>query len=100
VVRYYAEVNEEALDSAIQGHHRTDVVKSLEISFSFPHRTSLPFCCCMVIGCVALRDWSTSAYRPVVATGGPGVDHSSFGFCTVYFNFVSHGQLAITGGIS
>jgi hypothetical protein len=92
------DVNEEAMDSGIQVHHRTDVVKSLEISFSFPHCPSLPFCCCLVIGHVALRDWNTSAYRPVVVTGGLGVDHSSFGFRTVYFNFGSHGQLAITGG--
>jgi hypothetical protein len=35
----------------------------------------------------------------VVVTGGPGVDHSSFGFRTVYFNFGSRGQLAIAGGI-
>ena len=36
MVRYYAEVNEEALDSGIQGHHRADVVKSLESSSPFP----------------------------------------------------------------
>jgi hypothetical protein len=98
VVRYYAEVHEEAMDRGIQGHHRADVVKGLEISFSFPHRPSLPFCCCMVIGRVALWDWNTSVYRPVVVTGGPGVDHSSFGFRTVCFNFGSRGQLAIAGG--
>jgi hypothetical protein len=47
-------------------------VKSLEISFSFPHCPSLPFCCCLVICHVALRDWNTSAYRPVVVNGGKG----------------------------
>jgi hypothetical protein len=52
----------------------------------------------MVIGRVALRDWNTSAYRPVVVTGGPGVDHTSFGFRSVYFNFGSRGLGAITGG--
>jgi hypothetical protein len=34
-MRYYAEVNEEALDSGIQGHHLADVVKSLETSSPF-----------------------------------------------------------------
>jgi hypothetical protein len=83
VVRHYAEVNEEAMDGVIQGHHRADVVKSLEISFPFPHLSSLPYCCCIVIGRVALRDWNMSVYRTVVVTGGPGVDHSSFGFRSV-----------------
>jgi hypothetical protein len=101
VVRYYAEVNEEAVESGIQSHHRADDVKSLEISFSFPHRPSLPFCCCcMLIGRVAMLDWNPSTYRSVVVTGGPGVDLSSFGFLTVYFNFGSRGQLTIAGGIS
>jgi hypothetical protein len=52
----------------------------------------------MVIGRVALWDWNTSAYRHVAVTGGPAVDHSSFGFRIVYFKFGSRGQLAITVG--
>jgi hypothetical protein len=52
----------------------------------------------VVIGRVALRDWNTSDYQPVVVTGGPGVNHLSFSFRTVYFNFGSRGQLAVAGG--
>jgi hypothetical protein len=50
------EVNEEALDSGIQGHHCADVEKGQKISFPFPHLPYLSYCCSMVIGCVALRD--------------------------------------------
>jgi hypothetical protein len=86
------------MDSGIQGHHQADVEKGSRNFLPPPHRPSLPFCCCMVIGRVALRDWNMSAYRPVVVTGGPGVDDLSFGFRTVYFSFGSRGQLAIAGG--
>jgi hypothetical protein len=98
MMRYYAEVNVEALDCGIQGHHGAEVEKGLEISCPFPQVPYLPYCCCTVIGRVALRDWNTSAYQPLVVTGGPGVGHSSFGFRTVYFNFESRGQLAIARG--
>jgi hypothetical protein len=96
VVRYYAEVNEETLDSGIQGHHRADVVKSLETSSSFP--TAL-LSLLLLLGdwpcCIAGLEYVNLPAR--VVTGGLGVTHSSFGFRSVHFNFGNRGQLAITG---